>query len=84
MTTPLITESRASDGVALALHFGVPIYMDADIFLKVSSVVTKRATDAIEDLSDDDLNDLLQQLLANEEYEQAAKVRDEISKRNDK
>ncbi len=78
------TESRASDGVALALHFGVPIYMDADIFQKVSSVVTKRATDAIEDLSDDDLNDLLQQLLANEEYEQAAKVRDEISKRKDK
>lgn len=75
------TEARASDGVALALCCGTPIYMDTDIFLRVGSVITKRAADAVEALSDDDLRDLLQQSVADEDYEQAAKIRDEIRKR---
>lgn len=80
-STTYRTEARASDGVALALCCATPIYMDTDIFLKVGSVITKQADDALDTISDDDLRELLQKCVADENYEQAAKVRDEISRR---
>ncbi len=38
--------------------------------------------DSLEDLSLDKLNELLEQAIANEDYEKAARLRDEIGKRN--
>ena len=42
----------------------------------------KVTKDSLKDLNLEELNNLLNQALANEEYEKAAKIRDEISKRN--
>jgi len=42
----------------------------------------KGSKDSLKDLNLEELNNLLNQALANEEYEKAAKIRDEIGKRN--
>ena len=75
------TESRASDGVALALCCGTPIFMSTEIFDKIGRVITKNASEVASELTDDDLQTLLTQAVADEDYEQAAKLRDEIKKR---
>ncbi len=75
------TESRASDGVALALCCDTPIYISDDVFEKFGRVVTKDASEVAGELTDDDLQTLLAQAVADENYEQAAKLRDEIRKR---
>ena len=77
------TEARASDGVALALCYGRPIYMDDAIFDKLEAFVANGDTDATPtELTDDELRDQLQQAVATENYEQAAIIRDELNKRN--
>ncbi|WP_337041077.1 bifunctional nuclease family protein [Emticicia sp. 17c] len=55
---------------------------DPQELITSSSRPQKVNKDSLKDLNLDELNNLLSQALANEEYEKAAKIRDEISKRN--
>ncbi len=85
-------DSRTSDAVALAVRFDCPIYV-YDFILDEAGIVYDKA-DAPEpqenkpkqkvgfsDYNIAELNNLLQQVLAEEDYEKAAKIRDEIKSR---
>lgn len=87
-------DSRTSDAIAMAVRFECPIYTfepimeSAGIVLEeeegkedmIKQVETKSA-DAYENLSVKALNKLLEEVLENEDYEKAAKIRDEINNR---
>lgn len=90
-------DSRTSDAIALAVRFDCPIYtyefiMDrAGIILEDSGEpkrqtakkkkVEKNATGSLLKFSDEELENMLNEVLSNEDYEQAAKIRDEMTKR---
>ena len=92
-----IIDARTSDAISLALRFDAPIFTyknildKAGIYLKGSDQ-DKMTEDEEEEqnsgstdykkLSLSELNSLLEQAVAAEDYEAAAKIRDEISKRN--
>ena len=79
-----IIESRASDGIALALRCNTPIFIDSAILDQVEEVVisNKNTHDAnIQKLSPKTLKQLLEQAIENENYEQAAQIRDELKTR---
>lgn len=87
-------DSRTSDAIAMAVRFGCPIYTfdfilkDAGVILedegepaKVKTRKTQEGKDGYASMSISALNKLLQDVLADEDYEKAAKIRDEINKR---
>ncbi|MDH5366804.1 MAG: bifunctional nuclease family protein [Cyclobacteriaceae bacterium] len=53
-----------------------------DIKSKVKPLEKKKPSDDFENLSIDKLNSLLEESIKNEDYEKAAKIRDELSRRN--
>ena len=87
-------DSRTSDGIAMAVRFGCPIYT-YDFILEAAGVVMeetepeeqkkkrrKRKTKwSFEDYSMEDLDKILKEVLDKEDYEKAAKIRDEINRR---
>jgi len=90
-------DSRTSDAVALALRFRCPIYTTEDILLKAGIILetddenspvrtqaseTKEpSSQAYENYTLDELNQLLEEAVRNEDYEKASVIRDEISHR---
>ena len=90
-------DSRTSDAVALALRFRCPIYTTEDILLKAGIILetddenspvrtqaseTKEpSSQAYENYTLDELNQLLEEAVRNEDYEKASVIRDEISRR---
>jgi len=93
-------DARTSDAIALALRFGCPIYTTADILERAGIIFTNEpqsgggqpspAIDTTMKKSDlqhrniSELENLLNVAIANEEYEQASKIRDEIKNRKQK
>jgi uncharacterized protein len=91
-------DARPSDAIAIALRFDVPIYTTERIMdeAAIETAGNSDLDDEIEELENtslpfgeqikrmniDELNRFLSEALANEEYEKAAKIRDEISRRN--
>ena len=90
-------DSRPSDAIAIGLRFDVDIYTNEEILNEAGIVLTEEndiETDIDEipakeqqsvslgDMSSDKLNELLDEALNNEDYEEAAKIRDEINRRN--
>ncbi|NNF34845.1 MAG: hypothetical protein HKN68_12090 [Saprospiraceae bacterium] len=89
-------DSRTSDAIAMAVRYNCPIYT-MDFILEEAGVVLDEAeektkkrprrkskkTDDLTVLSLKALNKLLDEVLEKEDYEKAAKIRDEINKRND-
>lgn len=88
-------DSRTSDAVALAVRFGCPIYtyenilasagmlMEADD--KKKKVVVSHSdagSDSLKNMSIDELETLLKEVLEIEDYIKAASIRDEIKERN--
>lgn len=88
-------DSRTSDAIAMAVRYQCPIYT-MDFILEEAGVIldegeqktkkrprrkTKKADD-LTVLSLKALNKLLDDVLEKEDYEKAAKIRDEINKRN--
>jgi uncharacterized protein len=87
-------DSRTSDALAMAVRFDCPIYT-YEFILEAAGVVLEepeettstgggRASDSkgqLAHLSMDELNRMLDEVLQNEDYEQAALIRDEIKKR---
>ncbi len=93
-------DSRTSDAVAMAVRFDCPIYTyefimesagveleegeekDNPISTKLSS--SKANKETYERMSEEALNSLLEDVLASEDYEKAAKIRDELLRRKSK
>lgn len=88
-------DARPSDAVAIALRFNAPIFTTEEV-LSVAGIAADEETPAetpakeikvkgrnnLTNLSTEELNAMLSEAIANEEYERAAQIRDEIEKRN--
>ena len=91
-------DARPSDAIALCLRFNAPIFTiesvlsEAGIILEESHLdddledeepkTIKHSSNPYEHLSIKELEQLLSEAIDNEDYEVAAKIRDEIDKRN--
>lgn len=89
-------DSRTSDAVALALRFKCPIYTTVEILEKAGIILEEKAAakvdieeelpadeDPIESKPLSELEELLAQAIANEDYEAASQIRDELKHRQD-
>jgi bifunctional DNase/RNase len=87
-------DARPSDAIAIALRFNAPVYTYENVLQKAGAVSLDEEEDepfeevrkstrpeSLKDYSTDELQRLLNQALENEDYEKAAKIRDELSKR---
>ncbi len=88
-------DSRTSDAVALAIRFKCPIYTYEKIIAETGVPMDEKAggeeppenvaesirEGEFEDLSLNDLEEMLRKAVENEDYEQAGRIRDEIQKR---
>ena len=91
-----IIDSRTSDAIALALRFKAPIFTHENvldqagvIFDKDDIPVTDETKDELShteysDLSTQELEEAIKKAVKKEDYEMAARFRDEISKRANK
>lgn len=91
-------DSRTSDALALAVRFGCPIFtydnildqagvlMEDDSKQKKAEAVTTETSskDDLKNMSLEDLNSLLTEILENEDYIKAIAIRDEIKRRKNK
>jgi len=90
-------DSRTSDAIAMAVRFDSPIYTYSSIIeiagvemedpeiqsqSKVEKTEKKEKKHSITDMSVKALEALLEKALGREDYENAAKIRDELNKRN--
>ncbi|MEM6697524.1 MAG: bifunctional nuclease domain-containing protein [Bacteroidota bacterium] len=89
-------DSRTSDALAMAVRFECPIYT-YEFILDRAGVVLEETEEGAEVVSSraevspikrlssysvDELNQMLEEVLANEDYERAAEIRDEINRRS--
>lgn len=84
-------DSRTSDALALAVRFGCPIFANAEVLDEAGISLEGRSEEdiseespkepAISSASEKELGLLLDQALEAEDYEKAAKIRDELNKR---
>lgn len=90
-------DSRPSDAIAIGIRFSVPFYTyesvlsEAGIILtdeeeiaddEEEPVVVEKKGDRLQDFTVDKLNEMLDEALKAEDYEKAAKIRDEINRRS--
>jgi bifunctional DNase/RNase len=92
-------DSRTSDAIAMAVRCSCPIYTFEFILEAAGVAVEEQEPEATEEktsqkkkrtraksfkeLSLEDLNTLLEKVILEEDYEKAAKIRDEIARRDD-
>jgi hypothetical protein len=91
-------DSRTSDALALAVRFGCPIYVNANILDQAglekeggekertnvtAESIQPNADNNLSTLSLSELNELLKEVLEHEDYMRAIDIRDEIAKRNE-
>jgi bifunctional DNase/RNase len=88
-------DARPSDAIAIALRFNAPVYTSENVLMEAGIVLTDEDEDdhleevtqspnrpeSLKEYSTDQLQVLLNEALENEDYEKAAKIRDELSKR---
>jgi len=90
-------DSRPSDAIAIGLRFDVPIYTYENILSEAGIVLAdeeeedapkkktpekgKKTSVNLKDYAVEELEIMLQEALTNENYERAAKIRDEINKK---
>lgn len=90
-----IIDSRTSDAIAMAVRFNAPIYTYESIMeaagvsvesdedeQQVRSKPSKRKKDNLMSVSTGELENMLNKVLEAEDYENAAKIRDEINRRS--
>ena len=88
-------DSRTSDALALAVRFGCPIYVYANILeqaglenenaeknITPKAVAAEPVANDLTSMSLVELNKLLQEVLEQEDYIRAIDIRDEINKKN--
>jgi hypothetical protein len=86
-------DSRSSDAIALALRFNAPIYTTEEVMresgFKTTAhdngpvTVEERRKSELSTMSMAQLNELLERCVSTEDYEQAAKVKEEMDRRLD-
>ncbi|MCD4791726.1 MAG: bifunctional nuclease family protein [Bacteroidales bacterium] len=91
-------DSRTSDAVAIALRFKAPIFVKESIMTKAGMLFDEDKGKLVEnsedsksedtkkkyiDMTDDELNKLMEESVKNEDYETASLIRDELNKRKD-
>jgi bifunctional DNase/RNase len=90
-----LIDSRTSDAVALAIRFKCPIYTYEKIMAEAGMLMDENATSAadltgpaeetadaaFEEYALNELEEMLEKAVANEDYEKASMIRDEIRKR---
>ena len=80
-----IIDARTSDAIALALRFKAPIFtyknILEDLILGADKESVKASGENYSKHTLKELNEILDEAVANEDYETAASIRDEISKR---
>ncbi|GJQ05100.1 bifunctional nuclease family protein [Capnocytophaga canimorsus] len=95
--TEYVFNSRTSDAVALALRFEAPIYTFPDILEKAGIYISLQQEARIQKNTSEEqsfksqfqrhslseLKQMLDECVENEDYEMAAQIRDEISKRSE-
>ena len=92
-------DSRTSDAIAMAVRFECPIYTFGFIMDEAGVIIentdeeqqalptkkrSKKSKTSLDSMSIADLNSELQTVLDKEDYEKAARIRDEINKRKEK
>jgi len=82
----LDVDARTSDAIAMAVRFSCPIYVYANIMdeagIEVDPASTSGETAPIDELPTEVLQSQLDEALDQENYEQAAAIRDELKKRD--
>jgi bifunctional DNase/RNase len=80
-------DSRTSDAIALAVRFKCKIYVDDEVIKQTAMEEEMNSDDILvnEELDDDkmtieELEDYLEELIKQENYEEASKIRDEIKR----
>lgn len=88
--SPLKVDSRTSDAIAMAVRFGCPIYT-TDAILQQKGIILDSPSKAfsnkrgkLEDYSIEELQQLLKQVIAKEDYESATKIRNAIKRKQRK
>lgn len=91
-------DSRTSDAIAMAVRFRCPIYtyefiletagiemdnMDENEDVASDPEAKSKKSKSLADYSIEELNEMLEEVLENEDYERAALIRDELNKRED-
>jgi len=81
-------DSRTSDAVALAVRFKCEIFAEDEVIKETAMKDEDEEDNSVEDIADDEapmtlqeLEDYLKELIAQEKYEEASEVRDEINRR---
>lgn len=91
-------DARPSDAIAIGIRFDVPFYTYEKVLAEAGIILTDeeelleeeseeplavaKTDDRLQDFSLDKLNEMLEAALTGEDYEKAAKIRDEINKRS--
>lgn len=90
-------DARPSDAIAIGLRFGVSIYTYESVLSEAGIVLTDeegepeskparrekgKPAEQLKDMTTDKLKSMLDDALKKEDYERAAKVRDELNRRN--
>lgn len=89
-----VIDSRTSDAIAMAVRFKSPIYTfdfimeqagvvldETEDDMKTSILTEEAKPDSFDQYSVKALNQMLKDVLENEDYERAAKIRDELNRR---
>ena len=85
--TLLEIDARTSDAIAMAVRYGCPIYtteailQEAGIVLESPSKAFTNKRGKLSDYSMEELERLLEKVLAKEDYESASKIRDAIEEK---
>lgn len=90
-------DSRPSDAIAIGIRFEVPFYTYESVLSEAGIILTdeeeivdeedepivlEKKGDRLQDFTVDKLNEMLDEALKAEDYEKAAKIRDEINRRS--
>lgn len=83
----LKVDARASDAIAIAVRFGCPIFTTEKI-MSIAGIVLDSPSKAftnkrgkLQDYTTEELEKLLEQVLAKEDYESASKIRDALDRK---
>jgi uncharacterized protein len=88
-------DSRTSDAVAIALRFRAPVYVTEEIMDKAAMVFDESSEKEtsqkqeskktnIQELTEEELKEMMQEAINNEDYEKASLIRDELKRRKKK